>query len=127
KVGTDACTRGPNDETVITHQNGPVQINADSLTLDGFTIQGATMQNNAGVQVNANYSGHRILNNVIQNNVLGLYLNSTGPAVTTVQGNSFKSNANPGPSSGTGIYSDTGLKNVVINQNCFSGHAKNAS
>ncbi len=122
QAGIPACARpGGATEAVITHANGAVQINAAGVTLDGFTIQGTTGGLNAGISVGANISGQRVLNNLIQNNVIGLYFNSNGLSNTLVQGNRFRNNNNAGSGSGTGINSDGQLRNTTLRQNCFSG------
>jgi parallel beta-helix repeat protein len=127
RAGTSACARsGTSGESIIANQNGPLQLTADNVSVDGFVLQGASQQANAGITTSASHSGHRILNNIIQDNVQGIYLNSSGANPTTVQGNSFKNNSVSGAGSGNGIYSDAGLKNVEISFNCFSGHS-NAS
>lgn len=120
--GVSACGRPGNvNETIITHTNGPLQITADNVTVEGVTLQGATSGLTAGLYVTATYSGHRILNNIVQNNVIGLFLNSNGANATLVQGNRIRNNTNPGSSNGTGIYSNSQLSNTTLRQNCFSG------
>lgn len=122
QAGVPACGRPDGvNETVITHANGPLQITADKVTVDGFTLQGATSGLTAGLYVAATYSGHRILNNIAQNNVIGLFLNSNGANVTLVQGNRIRNNTNTGSSSGTGIYANGQLSKTTLRQNCFSG------
>ncbi len=122
QAGVAACARpdGAN-ETVITHANGPLQITADNVTVDGFTLQGATSGLTAGMHAVGNFSGHRVLNNLIRNNVIGLFINSNGTNATLVQGNRFRNNTNPGSGSGTGINSDGQLSKTTLRQNCFSG------
>lgn len=41
KAGVDARTRATTGESIITFGDGPVQILADNVVLDGFTITGA--------------------------------------------------------------------------------------
>ncbi|MBI1765798.1 MAG: hypothetical protein HYR56_30710 [Acidobacteria bacterium] len=123
QAGVPACGRaGGANESVVTHPNGAVQLNADGVTLDGFTIQGTTGGANAGVICAASTSGQRVLNNIIQNNVIGLYLNSNVAGNALVQGNRFRNNNNAGSASGNGIYSDGELHNTTLRQNCFTGH-----
>ena len=122
QAGVSACVRPGNiSETVITHTSGPLQINADNVTVDGFTLQGATSGFTAGIHAVANFSGYRVLNNLIQNNVIGLFINSNGMNATLVQGNRFRNNTNPGSASGNGIYSNGQLSKTTLRQNCFSG------
>lgn len=122
QAGVVACSRaGGVNESVITHANGPLQIIADNVTVDGFTLQGATGGLAAGIHAVGNFSGYRVLNNLIQNNVIGLFINSNGTNPTLVQGNRLRNNTNAGSGSGTGISSDGQLKNTTLRQNCFSG------
>src|SRR5439155_23439459 len=129
----DARTRVtlPADESIIDHPCGPVQITADNVTLDGFTGQGSTLSDPcflAGIWTNPGSSGtqggHQILNNIVQNNISGIELDSTCAAnPTLVQFNLIQNNNNPGPGSGNGIETSFGLCNATIDQNKFSGHA----
>lgn len=123
QAGVTACARpGDVNETVITHVNGPLQINADNVTVDGFTLQGANSGFTAGLYAAGNFSGFRVLNNLIQNNVIGLFLNSNGVNPTLVKGNRIRNNINAGSSSGSGIYSGSQLSKTTLRENCFSGH-----
>ena len=94
------------------------------MVIDGFTLQGGT--NAAGITIAKQYSGSQILNNVIQNNSIGLFPASNGATQTIVKQNFFKNNNVPGASSGTGIYSDDGLSNALIDNNKFTGHTSAA-
>jgi hypothetical protein len=104
----------------------PVQMVADNITLDGFTIQDATnADKNSGIWTNPSYSGtlggFTIINNIVQNNPIGLGLvGTTNPNL--VQYNLFKNNNNPGPGSGTGIYVFNPLSNAIIDNNKFEGN-----
>src|SRR5438045_4846542 len=81
KAGQDARTRVATNESIITNTCGPVQIMADKVVLDGFTIQGSTLDPTAnpgcfgaGIWSNpgefaSDVGGHQILNNIIQNNI----------------------------------------------------------
>src|SRR5438445_6873696 len=63
KVGVDARTRPPplpTVESIIDHPCGPVQIEADNVVLDGFTVQGSTLPDPcflAGIWTNPGSSG----------------------------------------------------------------------
>src|SRR5205823_3463820 len=114
----DARTRPtlPIDESVITHPCGPVQITADNDVLNGFTVEGSTLPDPcflAGIWTNPGFSGsqggHQILNNIVQNNISGIELDSTCTKSTLVQYNLIQNNSNPGPGSGNGIQSNFGL------------------
>ncbi|MBA2693214.1 MAG: hypothetical protein H0U65_12105 [Rubrobacter sp.] len=92
-------------------------VQANEVAINGFTIQGGNSA--AGISLATQSSGYQILNNIIQNNTQGLFLNSSGVTQTIVQQNLFKTNNVAGSSSGTGIYSDAGSKNVLVNENKF--------
>ncbi|HEV2923019.1 MAG TPA: right-handed parallel beta-helix repeat-containing protein, partial [Solirubrobacteraceae bacterium] len=129
QAGVDARARsGP--ESIITNSEGPVQVLADNVVVNGFTIEGATSDPTtdpaalgAGIWTNPSfYGGHggtQILDNIIQNNIAGVYLNNgTNPA--KVQFNLFKNNNAPGAGEGNGIDSEF-LSNALIDNNTFSG------
>jgi hypothetical protein len=128
QAGVDARTRS-GSESVIDNACGPVQIMADKVVLDGFTIQGSTSSDPcflAGIWTNPAFSGtqggHQILNNIIQNNISGIELDNTGTFATLVQHNLIQTNNNPGPGSGNAIQVNFGLVNATIDANKFSGH-----
>jgi nitrous oxidase accessory protein NosD len=103
---------------------------ANDVTIDGFTVQGQTSigKYGAGIVIAPQMSGTHIVNNVIQQNVAGLYLanfSSTDPAI--IRNNIFAFNNNPGANNGRGIYTDGGvsggnLTNVQIDGNLFVGN-----
>jgi hypothetical protein len=66
--------------------------------------------------------GHQILNNIVQNNISGIELDSTCMFPTLVQFNLIQNNNNPGPGSGNGIQTNFGLCNATVDKNKFSGH-----
>jgi hypothetical protein len=128
QAGVDARTRS-GSESVIDNACGPVQIMADKVVLDGFTIQGATSTDPcflAGIWTNPGFSGthggHQILNNIIQNNISGIELDNDGTFPAVVQHNLIQTNNNPGPGSGNAIQVNFGLVNATIDSNKFSGH-----
>jgi len=103
-------------------------IKANDVTIDGFTVQGETSQNSqtgAGIVIAPSHAGTRIINDVIQNNVSGLFLannSSTDPAI--IQHDYFAGNNNAGGNGGRGIYTDGtisggNLTNVTIDSNTF--------
>lgn len=134
QAGVDARTRVAASESIINNSNGPVQIMADNVVLDGFTIQGSTGSDPAflsGIWSNPGYSGsqggHRILNNIVQNNISGIELDSTCAAnPTLVQFNLIRNNNNPGPGTGNAIQTNFGLCNATIDNNKFSGHTSSS-
>jgi hypothetical protein len=130
--GVDARTRS-GAESTIDNACGPVQILADNVVLDGFTVQGSTSSDPcfiAGIWTNPGFSGtqggHQILNNIIQNNISGIELDNTGALPTKVQFNLIQTNNNPGPGSGNAIQVNFGLANATIDSNKFSGHTNSS-
>ena len=132
QAGVDARSRVPTSESIINHPCGPVQIMADNVVLDGFTVQGSNLDPTpnpacfgAGIWSNPSFSGtqggHQILNNVVQNNISGIELDSTCTNPTLVQFNLIQNNNNPGAGSGNGIQTNFGLCNASIDNNKFSG------
>ena len=135
QAGVDARTRPfvAANESIIDHPCGPVQIEADNIVLDGFTVQGSNLPPNlfpacfgAGIWMNPGFSGTnggpKIRNNIVQANIMGIALNSTCNIPTMVQLNLIQNNNNPGPDAGNGIESIFGLCNATIESNKFSGH-----
>lgn len=127
QAGVDARTRMSTNESIVSNvcANGAIiVINANQVTIDGFTVQGNTASGNAGIFQSRGVSGAQLLNNIVQNNVIGIYLTSTTttPFQTVVQRNLIQNNNQPGAASGNGIYSDQGLANALIDSNTFTGH-----
>ncbi len=132
----DARTRAvpASSESVVGSGDGAFQILANNVVIDGFTIQGVNNPPNlppftglgAGIWTNPGFSatngGHQIRNNIIQNNIVGIFLNNDGTLATTVVHNRIQNNNNPGPASGTGIESELGLIKATIDSNKFVGN-----
>jgi nitrous oxidase accessory protein NosD len=96
--------------------NQPIfMLQADGIILNGFLVEGNT--NNAGIQTSPTFSGYQLLNNVVRDNVFGIYLHSGGPTNTVVRRNLLIDNNRPGSASGNGIYSDQGALGISITQN----------
>src|SRR5207249_11094654 len=87
-------------------------VTAGGGVIDGFTVQGATEGNSNGGGIDLKggaspASGARILNNIIQNNAVGLYLNFEGFAAVTgvvIQRNQFRNNTVMAVGFGDGIF-----------------------
>ncbi len=134
QAGVDARTRVAALESIIAHPCGPVQVEADNVVLDGFTVQGSTLPDPcflSGIWTNPGFSGtqggHKILNNIVQANISGIELDSTCAASTTlVQFNLIQNNNNAGPGSGNGIQTNFGLCKATIDSNKFSGHTNSS-
>jgi parallel beta-helix repeat protein len=103
-------------------------LTANDIVIRGFTIEDMNADGNNAVGINTSRqtSGDVIANNIIQDTVFGIYLNTNGAHKTIVQNNLIQNNNNPGSASGNGIYSDQGASNVVIAHNMFTGNT-NAS
>jgi hypothetical protein len=124
----DARTRG-GLESVITDVNG-TRVNASNVVIDGFTVQNSINPNETGygIHLNPGVSGTKILNNIIQNNIVGIGLANTGPSQAVIRRNLIRNNTQPGGASGSGIYTDQfvggpTVTNVLIDSNAFVGHA----
>lgn len=113
----------PQHDSIVqfpTPVTGIFWLRANDIELDGFVIQGNTK--GPGIYAEPTFSGYVIERNLIQDNVFGLYLNSSGVEQTVVQRNYFNANNRPGAASGDGIYSDQGLRNALVEQNYFTNH-----
>ena len=86
----------------------------------------------AGIYMNPGGSGFdggaQILNNIVQNNIIGIEFNNDGEIPALVQHNLVRqNNANAsGASNGTGIDVSFGLVNGTINENTFTGQTNAA-
>jgi parallel beta-helix repeat protein len=87
-------------------------IAADFVVIKGFTLAGAA----DGVLLPGAYGDATVTRNVFQDNSIGVNLNGTE---SLVDHNCFRENDAPGSASGTGIYSDQGLKSTTIDANVF--------
>jgi titin len=141
QAGVDARSgsriNGSAPESIVTGAtSGSVQtsafyIDANDVTIDGFTVQGETNPSDnfgAGIVIAAGQSGTHIINNIVQHNVSGLFLandSSSDPAL--IQHNVFRNNNNAGENGGRGIYTDENisggnLTGVSIDSNIFTGN-----
>jgi hypothetical protein len=124
--GVDARTRS-GAESVIADPTG-TSVSASGVVIDGFTVQGsiAAAFTGFGIWLNPGVSGTQIVNNIIQDNIVGIGLANTG-AQALVEHNLIRNNNQPGGASGTGIYTDqfvggTTVANVLITANTFTGN-----
>lgn len=113
-------------ESIVTSPDGSASLflNADGIRVNGFRITGSALA--PGIQTTPDFSGYQILNNVIDDNVFGIYLQADGRIATQVARNCIFDNNRDGSASGDGIYTDAGLQNAGINNNTFSGHGSSA-
>ncbi len=126
QAGVDA--RGRVATESILQNSGGLFVNADNVTIDGFTIQNSvnTAFTGGGILLGAGTGGAHVVNNIIQNNILGLFLaNRSGAAQAVIQHNVFRNNTQTGSANGHGIYADQftagigGVVNVLIDGNNF--------
>src|SRR5581483_10914544 len=129
EAGVDA--RGRNGAESVVQAPGGVTglfINANDVTIDGFTMQNATNGNNVGaaLYIQPGVSGTHIQNNIVQNNIVGIFVSNssaTDPAV--ISQNLFQNNNQKGPASGNDIYADSdtageGIQNIIVQNNSFT-------
>lgn len=116
---TQPAAPNPATEAIIQANTagGVVNLLENNIGFLRFTVQNNTL--GPGVFTSASFSGHDVLQNVVQNNVLGVYFNANGTTVSTVVQNCIRQNNQAGAASGNGIYSDQGLRNADITQNTF--------
>jgi parallel beta-helix repeat protein len=131
--GMDARTRSvPSfQESIVSNAEGDFQIEADNVTIDGFTLQGVTSNPNtdpaalgAAIWTNPGFSGThggvRIVNNIIQDNIAGIELDNDGTSQAQVQFNLFRDNVQPGAGGGTDVEVNFGLSKALIDSNVFA-------
>ena len=131
QAGVDARTRtGVPESVVIGKLNGANRttafyIAADNVTLDGFTSRDQTDPNqfNAGIVLTNTTSGVTVRNNIIANNVIGLFAGSDG--ASRIERNLFDGNNQTGPAGGAGIYGENTV-GLTIDNNEFRNHNNNS-
>lgn len=100
------------------------QVVVSGVIIDGFTVANSgSATGGAGISIDSSVSNISILDNILTGNEVGLFLNGTD---VLVQGNTIVNNNLPGPSGGSGIYSDGGSANVTITDNRFLNNANGA-
>ena len=122
-------------ESIVYATQTVFYVGANDVTIDGFTIEGNDADIGAGlgagVLMAPSIHGTHVLNNVIQNNVTGIYLsNNSNTDAAVIQHNLIQNNfeannywtKNPGENGSRGIYTDgtvSGgyLTNVLIDAN----------
>ena len=112
-------------ETILTGNSGTHSgfvITASNVTIDGFTVSGCAGTYGTGVYTLAGKTGNKIINNIITDNVIGVY--PTDNAL--IRNNLFNANNRAGAAGGAGIYTESG-NGMVIDQNEFKGHLINSA
>jgi parallel beta-helix repeat protein len=120
----------PVNNTTTGAQGIGFDLQANGIEIKRFTIResgtNVDAEGTIGIRTSASFSGYEIKNNIIEDNTVGIYLNtdtSTTEEVeeTEVEGNTIRDNNRAGTNTGNGIFSDQGLQNVEIERNTFSG------
>ena len=139
EYGVDARTAGriggtSGSESIVTGavsgstHSSAFHILANDVTIDGFTVAGETNQDDqlgAGIVIGPKQAGTQILDDVIRNNVSGIFLSNYSSTDTAlIQHDYFAGNNNDGDNGGRGIYTDGtisggSLTNVTIDSNTF--------
>ncbi|MFB5189028.1 right-handed parallel beta-helix repeat-containing protein [Alicyclobacillus fastidiosus] len=124
QAGVDATSRGAFAmESIIVSSDttGSVQIQSDNVVFDGFTVEMNTQW--AGIFAPTTVSGYSIQNNIIRNNVTGMYVHSNGEKMVQIRNNLLVDNSG----FGNAIYSSLGASNLLIEANYFAGGHSEAS
>jgi nitrous oxidase accessory protein NosD len=124
-AGRDATRSGRGRESVVSHldPDGTVQLLADDITWNGFTILGfAGEQNGPGMVTSPGSSGYLIRDTIFQDNGVGLHLAASGDRPSFVCRNRFVANNEFDPTGGYGIFSDQPTRQVLITYNRFEHH-----
>lgn len=125
EAGVDARSGRPvANETFVdgTGGGGGFLVNADGVTIDGFTVQnnGSATNSGAGIDTTAAHSGYTLVNTLFQGNSIGIYANSSGSKASLIQHDLFlNNNNNAQPNSGNGVYTDQGSSNITVDSNVF--------
>jgi hypothetical protein len=126
-AGRDATGSWRGPESIVQGtpgKNGPgvVQLRANDITWDGFTIRGVNRASNSpGMYTSPTSSGYLIRDTIFFDNGNGIHLGASGDHPTVVCRNRFTAN-NEFATAGYGIFSDQGAKQVLITSNLFERH-----
>jgi hypothetical protein len=127
QAGNDARSRA-GAESIISDIQG-TSVAASGVVIDGFTVQNSTFGSftGYGIWINPGISGTNLVNDIIQNNIIGIGLANAGASQAVIRHNLIQNNNQPGSATGTGIYTDqfaggSIVRNVVIDENTFLGH-----
>jgi hypothetical protein len=121
----DPTAGGRHAESIIQHLDldGTVQLLADDVTWDGFTILGFEgLPNGPGMVTSPGASGYLIRDTIFQDNGVGLRLAAKGDQPSLVCRNRFVANNEFDPTGGYGIVSDEPTRLALITYNRFEDH-----
>jgi Right handed beta helix region len=121
----DPTRPGRRAESIVQSLNpaGTVQLLADDITWDGFTILGfAGKPNGPGMSTSPRASGYLIRDTIFQDNGVGLRLAASGDRPSFVCRNLFVANNEFDPTGGYGIVSVERTRQVLITYNRFKDH-----
>jgi hypothetical protein len=124
-AGRDATRSGRHRESVVSHldSEGTVQLLADDITWDGFTIRGfAQKENGPGMVTSERHSGYLIRDTIFVDNGVGLDLGASGEHPSFVCRNRVVANNEFTAGGGYGVFSERGARRVLITYNRFEGH-----
>jgi nitrous oxidase accessory protein NosD len=128
-AGRDATGHYRGPESIVAGRQGRmaaglVQLRADDITWDGFTILGAPGQQNnpPGMYTDPAHSGYLVRDTIFQDNGIGIHLGASGERPTLICRNRFVANNEFDPTGGYGIYSNKGARQVLITANRFERH-----
>ena len=119
--GPESIVQGTPDKIVP----GVVQLWANDITWDGFTIRGVPFArtNSPGMYTSPDSSGYLVRDTIFEENGSGIHLGASGDQPTVVCRNRFTTNNEfEGPTGAFGIYSDERTREVLITSNLFEGH-----
>jgi hypothetical protein len=121
----DPTRPGRRAESIVQHLDldGTVQLKADDITWDGFTILGLAGEvNGPGMSTSPAHSGYLIRDTIFQDNGVGLRLAADGDRPSYVCRNLFVANNEFDPTGGYGIVSNERTKKALITYNRFEDH-----
>jgi hypothetical protein len=121
----DPTRPGRRAESIVQHLDldGTVQLKADNITWDGFTILGLAGEvNGPGMYTSPAHSGYLIRDTIFQDNGIGLRLAADGDRPSFVCRNLFVANNEFDPTGGYGIVSNQPTRQVQITYNRFEDH-----
>src|SRR5262249_19203110 len=118
--------------TIVTDPQG-TYVTASNVVINGLTIQSvdqsAFTYTGYGILMGAGTTGTQVLNNIIQDNTVGIGLANTGVSQSVICQNLIQNNNVNGSAQGTGIYADEFVcgtafpcTDFLVEQNAFKGN-----